>query len=155
MGQTIVTDLKLSQCAISLVKTSSTVFVVMSFKDKPDLKDMYASFKAVCGSYKPPYNCYNMVEKRDIKRIFPEILKSIERSAFVIVDLSEGRPNVYYELGYAEALNKPLVITARKGSEIHFDAKDLPIIFWESQEELKAQLKLKIDEIAEGHGRIV
>ena len=152
------TDLKLSQCAISLaerVKTSSTVFVVMSFKDKPDLKDMYASFKAVCGSYKPPYNCYNMVEKRDIKRIFPEILKSIERSAFVIVDLSEGRPNVYYELGYAEALDKPLVITARKGSEIHFDAKDLPIIFWESQEELKAQLKLKIDEIAEGHGRIV
>ena len=63
------------------------------------------------------------------------------------------RPNVYYEMGYADALDKPMIATAKEGTNIHFDAKDVPIIFWNSQKQLKEDLRLRIQQIASKQGR--
>ncbi len=147
---------ELAQRVVNLaerVKSSGNAFVIMSFKDDPSLKDTHASFKTVCKIYDPPYRCIRLDEEKGIKRIFPEILRHIEQSAFVFVDLTLGRPNVYYELGYAEALEKPIIATAKEGTEIHFDAKDIPIIFWNSQEDFKKELVKTINEIAKNQGR--
>jgi hypothetical protein len=40
-------------------------------------------------------------EENASDRIVPEILSRIERAAFAIVDLTNLRSNVLYELGYA------------------------------------------------------
>jgi len=54
--------------------------------------------------------------------IVAEIRKRIENSVAVIADLSESRPNVLYEVGYAHALNKPTVhICCTPMSELPFD----------------------------------
>jgi hypothetical protein len=39
--------------------------------------------------------------------------------------LSDPRPNIYYELGYAVACDKPVLIIAHEGSEIHTDLMGL------------------------------
>ncbi|WP_017326079.1 TIR domain-containing protein [Synechococcus sp. PCC 7336] len=39
-----------------------------------------------------------------------ERLESLRRSDFIIADLSEANPNVFFELGVAHSLRKPIVI---------------------------------------------
>ena len=76
-------------------------------------------------------------------------------SAFVIADLSELKTNVFYELGYAEGFSKPVVVTAKKGTELPFDVKDVPTIFWDGQRGLKDSLRTKIKLIAQKQGRTI
>jgi hypothetical protein len=57
--------------------------------------------------------------------IVAEIKRLIARSVAVIVDLSEAKPNVLYEAGYAHALRKPVVhICSTPLSELPFDVRN-------------------------------
>jgi hypothetical protein len=151
LSLTLISDDELAENVIKLAErtlVSYDVFAVMSFKESPDLIDAYNSFKDVCSKFDPPYNCLRMDEITNINRITPEMLNRIKKSAIVIVDLSLERPNVYYELGFADALEKPIIVTAKEGTKIHFDAKDFPILFWNSQTQLKKDLEQRIQQIA-------
>jgi len=59
----------------------------------------------------------------------PELLQKLSQCAFCIVDLTEEKANVYYELGYAEAAKRPVIVTAKKGTSLPFDVKDIPVVF--------------------------
>lgn len=63
------------------------------------------------------------IDKEDFEGdIVSEIQKRIKQSAAVIADVSESRPNVLYEVGYAHALGKPIVhICSTPMSELPFD----------------------------------
>jgi nucleoside 2-deoxyribosyltransferase len=57
--------------------------------------------------------------------IVEEIKRLIRGSAAVIVDLSEVKPNVLYEAGYAHALRKPVVhICSTPLSKLPFDVRN-------------------------------
>jgi len=43
--------------------------------------------------------------------------RAIERSDFIIADVSGSNPNVMYEVGYAHALRKPVLPIVRRDSE--------------------------------------
>jgi len=133
------------------LQSSNLVMVVMSFSDDPELEDAYESYKEVCKEFK--YDCRRIDDESNVPRILPEILAQIAQCAFTIVDLSDEKANVYYELGYADALKKPLLVTAKKGTKLPFDVKDIPVIFWENQKGLKEQLRKKIGKIATKQGR--
>lgn len=72
------------------------------------------------------------------------ILDAIARCKFVIADLTEARPNCYYELGYAHALRKPVIILARKGTLRHFDISTYKWNYWESYKDLKPLLEQEL-----------
>lgn len=136
---------KIAKDAVSLaarVVTSRQVFVIMSFSQRDDLEDAYASFQAVCSEY--GYQCRRIDQTNAVERIIPEMFSRIEKAAFIIADLSEPKPNVYFELGFAQGIKKPVVITAYKDTPLPFDVKDIPVIFWSGQEKLKQQLREKI-----------
>jgi hypothetical protein len=124
------------------VAESRYVIVVMSYADRPDLVDAYDSFQQVV--HELGYECERVSDKNAPDRIVPEILMRIERAAFVLVDLTDLRPNVFYELGYAEGLKKRVIVTAKDGTELPFDVKDVPTIFWESQKKLRDDLTARI-----------
>jgi hypothetical protein len=127
------------------VAASRLVLVIMSYSDRPELDDAYYTFEQVTSEL--GYVCRKVSEANTEGRILPEILESIRRSAFVIVDLTELRPNVFYELGYADGLSKRVIVTARKGTELPFDVKDIPTIFWEGQSQLREGLKKRIENV--------
>ena len=77
----------------------------------------------------------------------------IKNCAFTIIDLSDEKVNVYYELGYADAIEKPLIVTAKAGTILPFDVKDIPVIFWKNQKNLREQLTKKIKFISSTQGR--
>ncbi len=127
------------------VAQSRSVLVVMSYAERPDLKDAYGTFRRICE--KLGYACERVTEKNAATRILPEILECIRRAAFIIVDLTDLRPNVFYELGYADGLGGKVIVTAKKGTELPFDVKDIPTILWESQEELGEDLEARIQSV--------
>jgi predicted Rossmann-fold nucleotide-binding protein len=134
-----------------MVMTPREVFVIMSFSGDSRLEDAYYTFVEICAEFH--YNCSRVNDGTLVSRIVPEILTRINRSAFVIVDVTEPKPNVYYELGFAQGQNKHIVITATKGTQLPFDVADIPTIFWDNQNQLRERLREKIKLIAESQGR--
>ncbi len=57
-----------------------------------------------------------------------EIMRSLVEDTLVIADLTEGNPNVFYELAIRHALQKPVVHIIRKGDKIPFDVRDIRVI---------------------------
>lgn len=68
-------------------------------------------------------------KEHTLDELVKRIKEEIERAQFVIADLTEERPSCYFEVGYAEALRKPVIYVASKESvvnpktptKIHFD----------------------------------
>ena len=132
-------------------RASRDVFVIMSFSEDPDLgpdlEDALDSYKEVCSKFH--YTCKRVDEARNVPRILPEMIERIEECAFAIVDLSKESPNVYYELGYAEGHDKTVIVTAKKGTKLPFDAQDIPVIFWQNQKSLRDMLREKVKKLQE------
>ena len=68
-------------------------------------------------------------KEHTLDELVKRIKEEIERAQFVIADLTDERPSCYFEVGYAEALRKPVIYVASKESvvspktptKIHFD----------------------------------
>jgi hypothetical protein len=78
------------------------------------------------------------------ERITGRMLENIRKAEFLIVDLTHERPSVYYEAGYAERDGKSPIFVARRGTNIHFDVQDFPIIFFNNMKELREGLTARL-----------
>ncbi len=113
------------------IMRSKKVFCIMSFDES--YNDVFKSFQDVCGQHH--LEAERTDKTTELESITKRILEGLEQSNFVIADVSEKSPNVFYEIGYAKGLNRPVILTAKKGTEIPFDIKDFPIIFYEDLNE--------------------
>jgi len=73
--------------------------------------------------------------------IVHDIVEQILRSQVVIAEITPENPNVYFEVGYALALNKPIVLLARQGTKLPFDVAGLRVLFYEDSIGGKARLQ--------------
>lgn len=89
---------------------------------------------------------FNLDVKRVIEvqgdyKITDKIVEMIQNAELIIADLTDERPNVYFELGYARGLDKEVITVARKGTILHFDVKDWTCIFYTDSRDLEKKLK--------------
>jgi hypothetical protein len=63
--------------------------------------------------------------------ILEDIRREISESKVVIAEITDPDQNVFYELGYAHALNKPTILLARRGRELRFDIRSYRVIFYD------------------------
>ena len=86
-------------------------------------------------------------EKEHNKQIVPEILYEIQRSKFLIADLTGHRNGVYYEAGYAQGLGKEVIFTcSEKGfRKRHFDVAQISTVVWKDEEDLYKRLIKRIE----------
>lgn len=87
-------------------------------------------------------------------RIDYEAEAQIRGARLVIADFTHDdgkgvRGSVYYEAGFARALNKPIIFTAKEGSDIHFNVDHFLRIEWEDAEDLRTQLIMRIRDLPE------
>ncbi len=76
------------------------------------------------------------------------IKQEIRRSQFVVADLTDERPSCYFEVGYAEALQKPVIFVASKESvvapgtdtKVHFDIHQ-NVQFFANHDELAKKVR--------------
>jgi nucleoside 2-deoxyribosyltransferase len=143
---------QLAEDVISLCEnlmTSNSVFLVMSFKK--EYIDLYDAYDAVCKNF--GFKAVRTDQVTSLERITPRILDGIRHSAFVIADVTEKSLNVFYEIGFAEGLGRPVIVTAKEGTELPFDIKDTPIVFYSTLNELKQKLQPVIAEVKTKLGR--
>jgi len=63
--------------------------------------------------------------------ILHKVQRLIGGADLVLAEMSEDRPNVYYEVGYAAALGKQVLLVCRKGTKLPTDLKGLESIQYE------------------------
>ena len=73
-----------------------------------------------------------------------EIKRLIQSSIAVVADLSGARPNVLYELGYAQGVPRPTVhITSTPTSELPFDVRNWNVLSYVAGQTHKLREPLK------------
>jgi hypothetical protein len=66
--------------------------------------------------------------------IIKDVIDQIARSQVVIADISPSNPNVYFEVGYALALDKPIILLAQRpvaGASLPFDLSAFRVLFYD------------------------
>ena len=101
-------------------KPKPFVFVAMPFD--PAFDDLYHL------GIKPACEKAGAVAQRVDEQIFQEsilqrIYSQISKADVVVADVTGMSPNVFYEVGYAHALGKPVVLLAGSEADIPFDLK--------------------------------
>lgn len=123
----------------SLITRIKRVFVIMKFDDK-GLNDVYRN------AIEPVIEGYGYtVSRADIVarpgELTAQIYEQIDRSEIALADLSVESPNCYFEAGYAYALKKHIIFTAREGTMIPFNIATYHILFWKDEKDLRELLR--------------
>jgi nucleoside 2-deoxyribosyltransferase len=108
-------------------------FVIMPFAQEFD--DVYSVIKLAISSSVPGEHvtCHRLDEIKSAGRISDDLLRELHEATVCIADLTYNKPNVMWEIGYAMALNKPLLLIVQTLNEIPFDIKDMRTISYNRQ----------------------
>jgi Nucleoside 2-deoxyribosyltransferase len=103
------------------------VFVLMPFAGEFD--DVYKlGIRPACedvGAY-----AERVDEQLFVGSITQRIYNQISKADVIVADMTGRNPNVFYEVGYAHALGKPVILLSREADDIPFDLKDYPHIIY-------------------------
>jgi hypothetical protein len=118
------------------------VFVLMPFDKSFD--DIYKlGIKATCdeaGAYSERVD-----EQQYDGSILERVYNQISKADLLIADMTGRNPNVFYEVGYAHALGKRVILLTQRSEDIPFDLKHYPhLIYGGSVSNLKDQLYSKV-----------
>ncbi|HUV50509.1 MAG TPA: hypothetical protein VMW78_05770 [Anaerolineae bacterium] len=80
-------------------------------------------------------------------KIIDQIWAGINSAKILIAELTSRNPNVYYELGIAHALKKPVVLVSSNEEDVPFDLNHIRVIYYDVNDPFWGQ-KL-IDKVAE------
>jgi nucleoside 2-deoxyribosyltransferase len=77
--------------------------------------------------------------------ISSEIMAEINKADFVIADFTLSSSNVYFELGCARGVGKPIVQSCRKGTTLEFDVRSWRTVFYRNATDLEQKLIASFD----------
>jgi hypothetical protein len=103
-------------------------FVIMPFSAEFD--DVYQAIRnslesSVAGEQ---ITCRRLDEIKSAGRITDDLLGELREAVICVADLTGNKPNVMWEVGYAMALNKPLLLVTQELDSLPFDIKDMRTI---------------------------
>lgn len=124
------------------------IFVVMPFSK--DLEPVYHDhIKSVASRLS--LSCARADDFFSIHNIMDDIWEGICDAELIIADCTDKNPNVFYELGLAHAIGKPVILITRKADDVPFDVKALRYIPYDftprGMKEFETKLESTIAEV--------
>jgi len=119
------------------------VFVLMPFTDKANeiydwcIKPIVQRHVSKCLKADDIFHTGSIIEV---------IWENINRAKFIIADLTDKNPNVFYEVGIAHTVGKEVILLAQKEEDVPFDLRHLNIIFYSSSPRGIDKLKSALDD---------
>ena len=117
------------------------VFVIMPFSS--DLDDIYflgiREIARILG-----YSCLRTDEIEFVGDVRSKILDCISNCKVLIAEVTNKNPNVYYEVGYADALKKPVILITKHISSSTFDIIGLNHIIYKNIQDLREKLRNRL-----------
>jgi CheY-like chemotaxis protein len=123
------------------LRSLQTCFVAMPFD--LEFEPLYAVIK-VCVEM-AGYQCIRVDQQVFTKSIIDRIFEEIRKAKMVIFVASSKNPNVFYEAGYAMALDKEIIAITDEYSNLPFDVRDRSTLKYGADfSELKNPLQNKL-----------
>lgn len=127
---------------VEVETVTPTAFVVMQFTE-----DYNALFTDVI---KPTFEefGYRVIRGDDASfngMIIDDISSAIREASVVIADITPDNPNVFYEVGFAHALEKPTILLSdKKREKLPFDVSGFRTLFYENTIGGKSNVELRL-----------
>jgi hypothetical protein len=116
-------------------------FILMPFKE--DLTKIYYNIiKPVVESQN--YYCKRADDFFTTNKIMDDIEKAIRSSAFIIADLTDKNPNVFYEVGMSHILEKKVILLTQSLEDVPFDLRHWRHIRYDPSERGQKKLAKKL-----------
>ena len=132
-----------------------SVFVLMPFDDK--FNSVFSGFleKVLQGRKFEVIRADNIESQRSIMR---DVIEGIVGCDLIVADLTGSNPNVYYELGIAHALEKPVIHLTQDLEEVPFDLQSYRLIEYSTHfaeiEKAREQLDSYASRFLEGNLKV-
>lgn len=115
---------------------SDLIFVLTPFHD--DFRDDFQTVAQV--GQELGFTVNRGDERASQGDIFSQLLRLLVTAKVVVANISGRNPNVFYELGIAHAMDKPVILLAHSQTDVPFDVRSKRIVFYQSNEELRDRL---------------
>jgi hypothetical protein len=118
------------------------IFVLMPFVE--ELEDLYI-YGIRGAAEKTGYVCLRADEIEHNSDIIDQIIYNIQNATVVVAETSDKNPNVFYEIGFADAKGQQVILLTRKGSDIAFDLKSKNHIIYDNIHDLEEKLVRRLE----------
>lgn len=127
---------------VQIKEDEPTCFVVMQFTEEFNI--LYRDvIRPTCESHG-----YKVVRGDDFYttgQIMEDVIRSIRNAALIIADVTPDNANVFYEVGYAHAINKPTILLSdRKRERLPFDISGFRTLFYDNTIGGKSQIEARL-----------
>lgn len=126
-----------------LIVDNRLIFVLTPFND--EFYDEFMVIKDVCSSM--GFRCIRGDEKQFKGDIFPEMLRYIVQARIVIANINGRNPNVLYELGVAQALDKNVILVSKEPKDLPIDIKSQRFLIYSDFKILSNLLKTELNKL--------
>lgn len=126
---------------------SRLAFMAMPFNDKTLDRVFEKCFKPAVAA--TGFELRRVIDGQKAGVIDDQMRVAIRRARFTIAELTDGNRGAYWEAGFAEGLNRPVIYTCEKGyfdnpdTNPHFDINHCSTVIWKEDELERAAEELK------------
>jgi hypothetical protein len=106
-------------------------FVLMPFAEADDIQQVYQNHLKPVIERRCALRCERADDIHDISGVMQSVWESINRSRIIIAEMTGRNPNVFYELGIAHTLGKPVIMITQSMDFVPFDLKHLRCIVYD------------------------
>jgi len=99
------------------------------------------------------YRCERIDELPFVGDVVQKLYDKLEHAGLIIAEMTGQNPNVFYELGYADALRKTVILVAQTAADVPFDVRSRRVITYEDGlPQLKERLIDTVKNLEDGSG---
>ncbi len=109
-------------------RLQSDIFVLMPFGD--EIRPVYEDhIKAACAAIN--MSCNRADDFFGTNQVMDDVWSAIFHSKIIIADCTGRNPNVFYEMGIAHTIGKPLILITQHKDDVPFDIRHIRYIEYE------------------------